>query len=138
MYVGSRLVIPRHGNIREELYGLAHDVLGHFGFEKSYGSLKDSYYWPNMRKDLEDAYIPSCEACQQNKSKTHKPTGPLHPNPVPDGRFESITIDFRMVPSHTNITAEQFAVLFFNNWYCEHGLPKDIFSDRDKLFVSKH
>jgi hypothetical protein len=28
-------------------------------------------------------------------------------------------------------------VLFFNNWYCENGLPKDIISDQDKLFVSK-
>ena len=26
---------------------------------------------------------------------------------------------------------------FFNHWYCENGLPKDIISDRDKLFVSK-
>jgi hypothetical protein len=28
-------------------------------------------------------------------------------------------------------------VLFFNHWYCENGLPKDIISDRDKLFILK-
>ena len=28
-------------------------------------------------------------------------------------------------------------MVFFNNWYCENGLPDDIVSDRDKLFVSR-
>jgi len=35
-----------------------------------------------------------------------------------------------------NITVEDLALLFFNNWYCENDLPKEIISDRDKLFVS--
>ena len=26
---------------------------------------------------------------------------------------------------------------FFDNWYCDNGLPLDIISDYDKLFVSK-
>ena len=45
--------------------------------------------------------------------------------------------DIRIVPTHTNINAEDLALLFFNHWYCENGLPKDIISDQDKLFVSK-
>jgi hypothetical protein len=32
--------------------------------------------------------------CQRNKSRTTKPVGPLHPLPIPDGRGDSITIDF--------------------------------------------
>ena len=32
---------------------------------------------------------------------------------------------------------EELAQIFFDNWYCENGLPLDIISDRDKLFVSK-
>jgi hypothetical protein len=59
-YIGDRLLIPRTGTIREDLFRLAHDVLGHFGADKSYATLRDAYYWPNMRKDLEKAYIPSC------------------------------------------------------------------------------
>jgi len=38
-YVGNRLIIPRTDNIHEMLFILAHDVLGHFGFYKTYGSL---------------------------------------------------------------------------------------------------
>ena len=64
MYLGDHLIIPWHGDIQETLFLLAQDLLGHFGFEKSYGALRDSYYWPQMRKDLEEAYIPSCTACQ--------------------------------------------------------------------------
>ena len=94
MYLGDHLIIPQHGDIWETLFLLAHDSLRHFGFEKSYSALRDSYYWPQMRKDLEEAYIPSCTACQQNKTPTQKPVGPLHPTPVPDGRFKSIAIDF--------------------------------------------
>jgi hypothetical protein len=160
-YIGDRLLIPRYGNIREELFRLAHDASGHFGADKSYATLRDAYYWPNMRRDLEKAYIPSCTECLRNKSATRKPTGPLHPLPIPDDRGDSVAMDFigplpidenfdcilsmtdrlgsdiRIVPTRMDITAEDLALLFFNHWYCENGLPKDIVSDRDKLFVSK-
>ena len=114
-----------------------------------------------MRKDLELGYIPSCPDCMRNKSATTKPAGPLHPLPVPDERCDSISLDFirplpvdegfdciltitdrlhsdvRIIPTHTTLTAEACAILFFENWYCENGLPLEIISDRDKLFISK-
>ena len=161
IYIGSRLVIPRTGTIREDLFRMAHDSLGHFGTEKSYASLRSAYYWPRMRTELEGAYIPGCDACQRNKGSTKRPTGPLHPLPIPDERGDSIAIDFigplpeddgfnciatmtdrsgsdvRIVPTRTDISAEDFAQVFFDNWYCENGLPRDIISDRDKLFISR-
>jgi len=89
-----------------------------------------------------------------------RPAGPLHPLPVPDGRGDSVAIDFigplpedegfdcivtmtnrmgsdiRVIPTRMDIMAEDFAELFFDHWYCENGLPLEIISDRDKLFVS--
>ena len=59
-YVGTRLIIPCTGTLREALFQLAHDSLGHFGFDKTYGSLRSAYYWPNMRRDLEKGYVASC------------------------------------------------------------------------------
>lgn len=47
-----------------------------------------------MRRDLMNAYVPSCSDCQRNKSRTKRPAGPLHPLPVPDSRFDSVTLDF--------------------------------------------
>ena len=80
-YVGDHLIIPRTGSCREDLFCLAHDSMGHFGTDKAYANLKLSYYWPNMRRDLEAAYVPGCVNCQRNKSLTSKPRGPLHPLP---------------------------------------------------------
>src|ERR1700678_440384 len=77
LYVGRQLLIPNIPRLRELFYNLAHDTLGHFSFDKSYEALRDSFYWPNMHHDLENAYIPSCSPCQRNKSRTTKPTGPL-------------------------------------------------------------
>jgi hypothetical protein len=84
LYTGNRLIIPQVSEVHELLFHLAHDVLGHFGFAKSYGSLRESFYWPNMHRDLEQAYIPTCADCQRNKGNTQRPIGPLHPLPVPD------------------------------------------------------
>ncbi|GBE85800.1 hypothetical protein SCP_0803220 [Sparassis crispa] len=161
LYVGDRLVIPHVQEIREGIFRLAHDTLGHFGFDKSYAAIRDAYYWPHMRKELEELYVPSCEDCQRNKSSTQKPPGPLHPLPVPPGRCDSIAIDFvgplpeddgfdclatitdhlnsdiRLIPTWMDVSAEAFAAQFFDHWYCENGLPLDIISDRDKLFVSR-
>jgi transposase InsO family protein len=160
-FVDERLVIPNGRNVRETLFRIAHDKLGHFGTTKTYDALRDSFYWPNMRRDLEQAYIPSCADCQRNKSSTTKPMGPLHPLPVPDRRCDSVAIDFigplpldgtfdciatftdrlgsdvRIVPTSTTLTAEGLAELFFKEWYCENGLPLEIVSDRDKLFLSR-
>jgi hypothetical protein len=80
---------------------------------------------------------------------------------LPDGQGNSVAIDFIgplpldehyncilsmtnrlgsdiwIIPTRIDITAEDLALLFFNHWYCENGLPKDIVLDRDKLFLSK-
>ena len=160
-YIGDCLIIPRTGNLCETLFSLAHDVLRHFGFDKTYGSLRDAYYWPNMRRDLKQGYVASCPDCQRNKSTTTKPYGPLHPLPIPDQRGDSVAINFigplpedegknciimftdhlssdiQLVPTWTDITTEDLAYLFFDKWYCENSLPADIVSDRDKLFMSR-
>ena len=113
-----------------------------------------------MHKDLEQGYIPSCIDCQCNKNTTKKPTRPLHPLPIPDGRGDSVAMDFigplpeengfdciltmtdhlnsdvQLVPCSTKMNAEQLALLFFDKWYCENGLPLEIISDRNKLFMA--
>jgi hypothetical protein len=93
-FLNGRLVIPAASGLCEYIFRLTHDSLGHFGFYKTYKAIQQSYYWPKMRKDLEEGYVPSCMECQQNKSRTTRPVGPLHPLPVPDERCESIAMDF--------------------------------------------
>ena len=160
-YIGDCLLIPHAGMICEDLFHLAHDTAGHFRADKSYATLQYTYYWPNMLHNLEKAYIPLCTECLHNKSATTKPSGPLHLLPIPNRWGDSVTIDFigplplnehyncilsmtdrlgydiQIIPTCIDITVEDPTLLFFNHWYCENGLPKDIVSDHDKLFLSK-
>ena len=111
--------------------------------------------------DLENAYIPSCTECQQNKSHTSKPTGPHHPLPVPNDHFDTVALDFigplpeehgkdtiltmtdplgadiRITATHSTYTAAQVAVILFNEWYCENGLMLHLISDWDLLFTAE-
>ena len=159
-FIGNRLVIPKVSQLRETIFRLAHDVLGHFGPDKSYATIRDAFYWPNMRRDLQEAYVLGCTDCQRNKSTTIRPVGPLHPLPVPDERGASVAMDFvgplppddgfdyiltitdrlgsdiQIIPTVSDLSAEKLAELFFNHWYCENGLPREVISDRDKLFTS--
>jgi len=154
------LVIPKYKDLREQLFQLAHDNLGHFGVEKSYANLHDDFYWPNMRRDLARGYISGCMDCQQNKSSTSKTAGPLHPLPIPDKHFDSVAIDFigplpkdngfnaivtmtdqlgadiQIAACTTDMTAEDFAFLFFDKWYCENRCPLEIISNHNKIFIS--
>lgn len=45
--------------------------------------------------------------------------------------------DMHIVTSWMDITMEDMALIFFNEWYCKNGLPLDIILDHDKLFMSK-
>lgn len=64
LFMGRRLIISWYKHLHEHLFQLAHDNLGHFGMSKSYASLRDDFYWLNMRKKLMEGYIPSCPECQ--------------------------------------------------------------------------
>src|SRR5882762_9050838 len=99
-YIGDRLLIPRCGTIREDLFRLAHNTSGHFSTDKSYVT---SVTLTTGLSNLEKAYTPSCTRCLCNKSSTHKPTGPLHPLPIPDTQGDSVAMDFiRPLPLNKN------------------------------------
>jgi hypothetical protein len=67
----------------------------------------------------------------------------IGPLPINEGYDCILTItdclgaDIRIVPTKTTITAKDLAIIFFNTWYCENGLPNDIVCDHDKIFVSR-
>lgn len=158
LYVSDCLIIPHMASLRKTVFSLAYDSLSHWGNEKSYAVIRNSFYWPNMQKKLETLYIPSCK---RNKSLSTRSAGPFHPLPVPNWRADSIAMDFvgplhkdnnfnciltitnclgsdmRLIPCRTDISAKDLANFFFEHWYCRNGLPLEIISDCDKLFVSK-
>jgi hypothetical protein len=63
----SVLMVPQHliKNILAEAHG--HLLSGHFGISKTKHRILQSYYWPNMDKDITE-HLKTCDKCQVTKS----------------------------------------------------------------------
>ncbi|KAJ9529794.1 hypothetical protein QJQ45_022194 [Haematococcus lacustris] len=159
---GTPLLYIPTGPLRTDLLCEAHDVptAGHLGRDKTYLRLSRLVYWPRMAAAVHD-YIRTCTHCQRNKSSTTKPFGLLQPLPVPQHRWEQVSMDLitqlpvtsaghdaivvfvdkltkmiHTVPTTTTVSAPELAQLFFDSVFKYHGLPKVIISDRDPRFTS--
>ena len=65
----------------------------HPGYQKMIEAIRDKYYWPRMKKHVDDL-ISICMECQKvNVEKTH-PVGLLYPLPLPEWKWEIVTIYF--------------------------------------------
>jgi hypothetical protein len=60
------------------------DWLGHFGHEKMFSKLNESYFWPGMRADVK-IFVDRCRICQHSKGKRQN-AGFYQPLPIPDRR----------------------------------------------------
>ena len=77
-------VISRHHN----------DLLvGHFVIDKTRELVGQKYYWPSLRKDVEN-YVRGCDICLASKAVRHKLYGDLQFLPVPTHRWKELFIDF--------------------------------------------
>ncbi|KAJ9520381.1 hypothetical protein QJQ45_000131 [Haematococcus lacustris] len=128
----------------------AHDIpiSGHLGRDKTYARLSRLYFWPRMAASVHD-YVRTCLACQRNKSNTQRPIGLLQSLPVPQHRWEHVSLDLitqlpnttaghdaiavfvdkltkmiHAVPTNTTVTASTLARLFFDNVFRLHGLAR--------------
>ncbi|KAJ7970764.1 Ty3/gypsy retrotransposon protein [Quillaja saponaria] len=92
---GSRLFVPKAGDLRRTLMKKCHDTLwaGHPSWQRTYALLKQGYYWPQMREDAVN-YSKTCLICQQDKVERKKIAGLLEPLPVPTRPWESVSLDF--------------------------------------------
>ena len=160
-YKQTRLYVP-DGPLRRALIQEHHDtpVAGHRGAGVTYSALKDDFYWPNMRNDVQ-RYVASCFTCQQNKSERRNPAGLLQPLPIPDRPFQVITMDFitgfpkvrnidavlvvvcrfskvaHFIPTQKNADAREAARLVFHEVVRVRGMPEQIISDRDSRFTGR-
>ena len=64
----TRIVIPP--SMRESTLQQLHE--GHLGFTKCYNHAKQTVYWPNLRKELEDLVL-NCQLCLKHSQAKRKP-----------------------------------------------------------------
>ncbi|XP_070668937.1 uncharacterized protein [Malus domestica] len=54
--------------------------------------VKKKFYWPGMKREIAE-YASRCIICQQVKAERKKPFGRMRPLPVPQWKWENITMD---------------------------------------------
>ena len=68
------VVVPK--SLQRDITSMAHR-LTHAGTERSFQSISDNFFWPKMKRTIEQ-YCPSCPVCAENKRRTQK-REPLRP-----------------------------------------------------------
>ena len=158
----GKLVVGNNVEIKTHIFKWLHDsaVGGHSGRDATLHRIKSLFFWPKMSLEVQN-YVRNCSVCQKNKYENVAKPGLLHPLPVPQGVWESISMDFieGLPPSSGKhcilvvidrlsknahfialshpYTAIEVAQAYLDNIFKLNGLPKDIVSDRDPIFLSE-
>ena len=159
---GSQIVVPDADELRQKCLSVHHDTpfAGHVDRDCTVHLVLQTYWWPGLERDVRQ-YVSTCDHCQRNKASNEKPAGLLQPLPVPEFRWQWVTVDFIMdlpetkaghtaivvfvdrlskmvhfAPCWNDMGAEEFAQIFVRKIFRLHGILKLLVSDRDKLLTS--
>jgi hypothetical protein len=162
MYRG-RNYVPNSHELKKMILREIHNVpyVGHPGYQKTIAAIKIQYYWLGMKKEVV-YFIAKCLECQKVKVDNRHPARLLHPLPIPEWKWEVVTMDFITKLPKTNKQHDSIMVVVdkltkaahfipVNLTHKEanivdvymreisrlHGIPKTIVSDRDPKFTSK-
>ncbi|KAK8916912.1 hypothetical protein KSP39_PZI022412 [Platanthera zijinensis] len=97
LFLNGRLCIPHVDALRSEILYDGHNTMYsiHPGRTKMYQDLKQNFWWPGMKTDVIQ-YIVKCHTCQLVKAEHQKPGGYLQSLPIPEWKWDDITMDFVM------------------------------------------
>lgn len=151
----SQLVLP--AKYRNTVMKSLHDDSGHLGLDKTYGLIKDRFYWPRMKSEIEE-YCQSCVRCIKRKTLP-KRVAPLS-HLQSDGPLDLVCMDFLsiepdlsntenvlVITDHYTRYAQAFptkdqkastvAKVLLEKYFVHYGLPKRMHSDQGRDFESR-
>jgi hypothetical protein len=133
---------------------------GHPRYQKMIIATRKQFYWLGLNKYIAN-YLSKCLECQQVKAEHWHPTRFLQPLPIPEWKWETISMDFiiglptstkhndaimlvvdelskstHFLPIKLTCKAIDITNIFMKEIFRLHGLPKEIMSDRDTKFTS--
>jgi len=130
----GKIYVPQSPDLCRQIVALCHDtqIAGHPGCWKTLELVSRNYWWPQMSRYI-GQYVSTCDLCLQMKPWRHSPVGELQPLPVPDARWDTLSVDFvvelpessghdavmtvvdavskrvHFIPTHTTVTVEEAA-----------------------------
>jgi hypothetical protein len=159
LFKGNQLCIP-NSSMRENLLKEKHSggLVGHFGHDKTFEKLSESYFWPGMQSEVKK-FVDRCIICHHSKGRKRN-AGFYQPLHIPEKPWHEISMDFilglprtqrgfdsifvvvdifskvaHFIPCQKTSDMTQIANLFFKEVIQLHGLPRIIVSDRDTKFI---
>ncbi|KAJ0081607.1 hypothetical protein Patl1_12146 [Pistacia atlantica] len=163
LMMGNRLCVPNAEELKREILEEAHSsaYAMHPGSTKLYRTLKEHYWWPGMKREVAE-FVSRCLVCQQVKAEHQRPAGLSQPLPIPQWKWEHITMDFviglprnaykhdgiwvivdwltksaHFLPIKTTYSLNRLASIYVVEIVRLHGAPVSIVSDRDPRFTSR-
>lgn len=91
----GKLYIGKEGGLRSRFLIQMHDSAlgGHSGQQATYKRIKESFYWPGLKRDVE-VMVKNCTTCKMNKADNQPYAGLLQPLPVPQQVWLEVGMDF--------------------------------------------
>ena len=155
----TQLVLPQA--IRRALFDQTHagPLAAYLGAEKTLAQLKQYYFWPHMRKDIETWYR-QCVDCARGRGSPNRPHRKLKKVIVGEP-LDVVAIDILsglpsnpenykyilVVTDYLSKWSEAYALkdaeaptcmrALYNNFFSRFGLPRQLHSDQGKNFESK-
>ncbi|KAI4900897.1 hypothetical protein NFI96_007222 [Prochilodus magdalenae] len=156
----DRLYVPTSVRPQVLQWGHASPSTGHPGVTRTLEFLRRRFWWPRMEQDVR-AFIAACQVCARNKEPRTKPSGLLHPLPIPSRPWSHLSMDFitglpasqgnsvimvvvdrfskacKFIALPALPSARETAKQLLYHVVRVHGLPSDIVSDRGPQFTSQ-
>lgn len=162
MFWKGRIYVLDSATLWEEIIMKYHDfkLARHPGYTKTHKLITRNYWWPQILGDIK-WYVAGCERCQANKPNQQPKRNHLHPNEIPSGPWEVISIDLigplpelaghnsvlvivdwfsKMacyIPINMNISAQGVAKTSWDWVFKNVGIPQKVINNWEPQFVSR-
>jgi hypothetical protein len=95
IYYKGRIFLVPESTFKAKILQACHDspMAGHQGIGKTYRQVRERFSWKGLKEDVM-SHIKECTTCQENKDEHTHPAGLLQPLPIPEHKWESISMDF--------------------------------------------
>jgi hypothetical protein len=162
LWFDDRLIVPKDCELRNQIMDDAHKskLSIHPGSSKMYQDLRPHFWWTKIKKEIA-AYVARCDTCCRLIAIHMRPAGLLNPLPIPNWKWDDISMDFitglpttrkghdsiwvivdrltksaHFLPINTSARALEYVDLYVKEIVKLHGVPKTIVFNRGPQFTA--